>query len=108
MTMSEQRKKTVALAVRLEPGEAEAIREKAKDAGVTVSEFLRAAALGRKTRSTIDAQVINELRRLGGLQKMIHNDTGGTYSKETADILKAIKNTIQRLSRGDFQSDSQA
>jgi hypothetical protein len=106
--MSEQRKKTVALAVRLEPGEAEAIREKAKDAGVTVSEFLRAAALGRKTRSTIDAQVINELRRLGGLQKMIHNDTGGTYSKETADILKAIKNTIQRLSRGDFQSDSQA
>lgn len=106
--MSEQRKKTVALAVRLEPGEAEAIREKAKDAGVTVSEFLRAAALGRKTRSTIDAQVINELRRLGGLQKMIHNDTGGAYSKETADILKAIKNTIQRLSRGDFQSDSQA
>lgn len=106
--MSEQRKKTVALAVRLEPGEADAIREKAKDAGVTVSEFLRAAALGRKTRSTIDAQVINELRRLGGLQKMIHNDTGGTYSKETADILKAIKNTIQRLSRGDFQSDSQA
>ena len=106
--MSEQRKKTVALAVRLEPGEAEAIRVKAKDAGVTVSEFLRAAALGRKTRSTIDAQVINELRRLGGLQKMIHNDTGGTYSKETADILKAIKNTIQRLSRGDFQSDSQA
>lgn len=106
--MSEQRKKTVALAVRLEPGEAEAIREKAKDAGVTVSEFLRAAALGRKTRSTIDAQVINELRRLGGLQKMIHNDTGGTYSKETADILRAIKNTIQRLSRGDFQSDSQA
>jgi hypothetical protein len=106
--MSEQRKKTVALAVRLEPGEAEAIREKAKDAGVTVSEFLRAAALGRKTRSTIDAQVINELRRLGGLQKMIHNDTGGTYSKETADILRVIKNTIQRLSRGDFQSDSQA
>ncbi len=106
--MSEQRKKTVALAVRLEPGEAEAIREKAKDAGVTVSEFLRAAALGRKTRSTIDAQVINELRRLGGLQKMIHNDTGGMYSKETADILRVIKNTIQRLSRGDFQSDSQA
>lgn len=105
--MSEQRKKTVALAVRLEPSEAEAIREKAKDAGVTVSEFLRAAALGRKTRSTIDAQVINELRRLGGLQKMIHNDTGGTYSKETADILKAIKHTIQRLSLGDFQSDSQ-
>lgn len=106
--MSEQRKKTVALAVRLEPGEADAIREKAKDAGVTVSEFLRAAALGRKTRSTIDAQVINELRRLGGLQKMIHNDTGGTYSKETAAILKAIKNTIQSLGRGDFQSDSQA
>ncbi len=100
MTMSEQRKKTVALAVRLEPGEAEAIREKAKDAGVTVSEFLRAAALGRKTRSVVEEGMINELRRLGGLQKMIHNDTGGTYSKETAAILKEIKDAIRRLARG--------
>jgi len=105
---SEQRKKTVALAVRLAPEEAEAIREKARDGGVTVSEFFRAAALGRKTRSTIDAQVINELRRLGGLQKKIHNDTGGSYSKETADILRAIKDAIERLSRGDLQDDGQA
>ena len=86
-----------------EPGgspKAEAIREKAKDAGVTVSEFLRAAALGRKTRSVVEEGMINELRRLGGLQKMIHNDTGGTYSKETAAILKEIKDAIRRLARG--------
>lgn len=104
--MSDQRRKTVALAVRLDPQEADAIREKALDAGVTVSEFLRAAALGRKTRSTLDAQVINELRRLGGLQKKIHIDTGGTYSRETAEILVEIKQAIERIARGDLQGGS--
>ena len=100
--MSEQRKKTVALAVRLEPGEAEAIREKAKDAGVTVSEFLRAAALGRKTRSVVEEGMINELRRLGGLQKMIHNDTGGTYSKETAAIHAEAFSTAETAPKGRY------
>ncbi len=105
---SEQRKKTVSLKVRLEPSESDSIREKARDAGVTVSEFFRAAALGRKTRSTVDAQVINELRRLGGLQKKIHNDTGGSFSKETAAILVEIKGAIGRIRRGDLQGDGQA
>jgi len=104
--MSDQRRKTVALAVRLDPQEADAIREKARDGGVTVSEFLRAAALGRKTRSTLDAQVINELRRLGGQQKKIHNDTGGAYSRDTADILMKIKQAIERIARGDLQGGS--
>ncbi|TDQ37766.1 plasmid mobilization protein MobA [Tepidicella xavieri] len=105
---SEQRKRTIVRPVRLTKEEDEVIQAKARDGGMTVSGFLRAAALGRKVRSTIDAQVINELRRLGGLQKKIHNDTGGSYSKETADILRAIKDAIERLGRGDLQGDGQA
>lgn len=107
--MSDQRRKTVALAVRLDPQEADAIREKARDSGVTVSEFLRAAALGRKTRHSTNmdsAQIINELRRHGGLQKKIHNDTGGAYSGKTAEILMDIKLAIERIARGDLQGDS--
>jgi len=104
--MSDQRRKTVALALRLDPQEATLIREKALDAGVTVSEFLRAAALGRKTRNTLDAQLINELRRLGGLQKKIHVDTGGRFSRETAEILLEIKFAIERIARGDLQVGS--
>lgn len=120
---SEQRKRTIVRPVRLTKEEDEVIKAKARDGGLTVSGFLRAAALGRKVRSTIDAQVINELRRLGGLQKKIHNDTGGSYSKETAGILLGIKaaiaalgsgkfqdfsDAVERLDRGDLQGDGQA
>lgn len=52
------------------------------------------------------AQIINELRRLGGLQKKIHNDTGGAYSGKTAEILMDIKLAIERIARGDLQGDS--
>ena len=69
MSSSENRNRVVKFTTRCLPEEADLIREKAMDSGVTVSELLRCAALGRKTRSAIDRQIINELRRLGGLQK---------------------------------------
>ena len=97
MSNSDSRKRTTALAVRLTPEEANAIKEKARDAGVPVSEFLRAAALGRKTRNTIDSQVINELRRLGGLQKHLFNESDGQHSKEFSAVLVEIKNAITRI-----------
>ena len=97
MSSSETRKRVVNLKTRCLPEEAEEIRNKAMDSGVTVSEFLRCAAVGRKTRSTIDSQVINELRRLGGLQKHLFNEGNGIHSKEFADILAAIKDAIIRI-----------
>lgn len=97
MSESESRKKTVALAVRMDEDERDTIREKAKDSGLTVSEFMRRAAMGRRTRSAVDSQVINELRRLGGLQKHLFTEGGGALSKEYADILVAIKEAILRV-----------
>ena len=102
MSSSEQRKRTVNLKVRCLPEEADEIKDKALDSGVSVSEFLRCAALKRKTRSTIDSQIINELRRLGGLQKHLFTEAGGHegggyLSKEYADILVAIKAAIERI-----------
>ena len=102
MSSSENRKRVVNLKVRCLPEESDAIRDKAMDSGVSVSEFLRCAALGRKTRSTIDSQIINELRRLGGLQKHLFSEAGGHdggahLSKEYADILLAIKDAIMRI-----------
>jgi hypothetical protein len=97
MSSSENRKRVINLKTRCLPAEADVIREKSMDSGVTVSEFLRCAALGRKTRSTIDSQVINELRRLGGLQKHLFNESGGAHSKEFSDILIAIKEAILRI-----------
>jgi hypothetical protein len=94
---TEVRKKTVVLPLRVTPGERDLIKTKARDSGVTVSAFLRAAALGRRTRSTVEEQVINELRRLGGLQKHLFTESGGGRSKEYAQILVAITNAIERM-----------
>ena len=41
-------------------------------------------ALDRPVVSRTDATTIRELRRLGGLLKKVHVDSGGAYSKETA------------------------
>ena len=97
MSSSENRRRVINLKTRCLPEESDVIREKAMDSGVTVSEFLRCAALGRKARSTIDSQVINELRRLGGLQKHLFNESDGVHSKEFSDVLIAIKEAILRI-----------
>lgn len=96
MSSSENRNRVVKFTTRCLPEEADLIREKAMDSGVTVSELLRCAALGRKTRSAIDRQIINELRRLGGLQKHLFNESGA-HSKEFSDILIVIKEAILRI-----------
>jgi hypothetical protein len=97
MSKSEQRILTTGLRLRCSPAEGEAIRQKARDAGETVSSFLRAAALGRKTRSTTDSQTINELRRLGGMLKDQFNKSGGQYSRESAAALREITEAISRI-----------
>ncbi|AAO54621.1 plasmid mobilization protein MobA [Pseudomonas syringae group genomosp. 3] len=102
MSSSENRKRIVNLKLRCLPEEADQIKEKAIDSGVSISEFLRCAALKRKTRSTIDSQIINELRRLGGLQKHLFTEggghtNGGLVSKEYGEILVNIKRAIQRI-----------
>lgn len=97
MSNSEQRILTTGLRLRCSPDDEAAIREKARDAGATVSAFLRAAALGRKTRSTTDSQTINELRRLGGMLKDQFNKSGGQYSAESAATLQQITSAISRI-----------
>ena len=97
MSSSENRKRVVNLKVRCLPEEADTIRDKALDSGVSVSEFLRCAALGRKTRSTIDSQIINELRRLGGLQKHLFYEGGKSNRAEYSDVLAAIKKATDAL-----------
>ena len=51
--------------------------------------------------SRTDATAIRELRRLGGLLKKVHVDSGGAYSRETAAALAALRAAIARLAAGD-------
>ena len=76
------------------------LKEDADAAGLSLSELVRRRYFGRPIVANADAVMLKELRRLGGLLKHIHNESGGAYSKETAAALLAIRSYIERLSRG--------
>lgn len=98
MSTSEQRRRTGRLPpVRCYEDEETLVREKASDCGMSIGQFMLAAALNRRTRSKMEAHTINELRRLGGLQKHLFNQGGGTLSKEYASILVEIRAAISRI-----------
>lgn len=98
---TEERKAVKAYPVRFTPEQYEAVTEKANDCGLSLAEYIRRCALGRQTRSKIDSQIINELRKLGGLQKHLFNEEGGRHGDEYAAVLRVITATIQRIGGGE-------
>jgi mobilization protein NikA len=96
-----RRKGTAALTMRLDvrvaPDEKDQIRDIAVAAGRGVSELVRLRVLGRPVICRTDATTIRELRRLGGLLKKVHVDSGGAYSQQTAAALRALHAAIARL-----------
>jgi hypothetical protein len=92
---------TVRLDVRVAPAEKARLREIAAAEGVAVAELVRARALGRSVVSRTDATTIRELRRLGGLLKLVHRESGGAYSRATAAALASLSAAIARLTVGD-------
>ena len=92
---------TERLDVRVAPVEKEQLRRIAADAGLSVAELVRARTLDRPVVSRVDATAIRELRRLGGLLKKVHVDSGGAYSRETASALTALRAAIVLLTVGD-------
>ncbi|WP_171017168.1 plasmid mobilization protein MobA [Pseudomonas sp. G(2018)] len=97
MSDSETRKKTELIMVRVTPEEKAALTERAHDANLTTPAYLRDCGLGRTIRSKVEHHVINELRRLGGLQKHLFKEGGGAKSKEFAEILVEIQRAIARI-----------
>ncbi len=89
--------KTEQVRIRFTKGEKDCATGFAKEGGLTLSEYIRRRALGLPVRSKADTQMINELRRLGGLVKHIHNQTDGANSKDTAGALVAITEAIKRI-----------
>ena len=83
--------------VRLTAAEKARLKDDADLAGLSVSEYVRRRSLGRPIIAQADAVTIKELRRLGGLVKHLHNESGGTYSRETAAALVALRGYIEQL-----------
>ena len=86
--------------VRVAPTEKKQLRALAQTAGMAVSELVRLRALGQPVVCRTDATMIRELRRLGGLLKKVHTDSGGAYSDMTAGALAALRAAIDALADG--------
>ncbi len=70
------------------------IEAQADQAAVTMSEFVRRRAMGKQLISRFDDQVINELRRLGGLQKHLavhHPAQREEFQAVLGEILALLK-----------------
>ncbi|ECC1750274.1 TPA: plasmid mobilization protein MobA [Salmonella enterica subsp. enterica serovar Strathcona] len=110
MAKSEKRKRTeLLLGIRCLPEEKEAIQEKARTAGLSVGEFLRRCALERKISVRTDVRLMNELLRLGGLQKHLYNEMRlqmtPELSRQFADVLVEIRKAVVALDIGVIPSD---
>ncbi len=92
---------TERLDVRVAPDEKQRLREIARVAGVPVAELVRKRALEQPVVPRTDATTIRELRRIGGLLKKVHNDSGGVYARQTAAVLDTLHAAIGRLAAGD-------
>lgn len=97
MSSSEKRRKSGIVMVRVTPDEHAAVREKARDAGLTPPAFLLACALARSTRSDATAHIMNELRRLGESQRQLCHDPGVPMTTAQAAILVEIIAAIKRV-----------
>ena len=90
--------KNTRLYVRFRHDEKQKVSGEAKKAGLTMSEYVRCRALGLAVKSRVSEQAINELRRLGGLQKFLALKRPwdqGKYQKILAAILLNIKKLDQ-------------
>lgn len=105
MTQEKQRVKRIYARVTEE--EYAKIQEQADVAAISISEFLRRRALGRKIAAKSDLRVLAELRRLGGLLKFVYTETRtetrGAYSKKTAEAIQSLTACARAIERKIFQ-----
>ncbi|EEW2260150.1 TPA: IncI1-type relaxosome accessory protein NikA [Escherichia coli] len=94
---SEVRQKTVVRTLRFSPVEDEAIRKKAEDSGLTVSAYIRNAALNKRINSRTDDAFLKALMRLGRMQKHLFVQGKRTGDKEYAEVLVAITELTNTL-----------
>jgi Ribbon-helix-helix protein, copG family. len=99
MSKSESRQRESRIEIRCSQEEANAIREKAKAAGISTSELLRRAAIGITVKSPVvtlnETKMINELLRLGGLQKHLHNRLRDQMTPELSNELSQVNREIK-------------
>lgn len=85
------------LNIHVATNERAAVLEQARACGLTLSSYCRSLILGRVVTSRTDLVTVNELRRLGGLLKLVHTESRGAYSAATAAALNDVRAAIKRI-----------
>jgi len=88
--------------IRITEEEKATIRDQANSASLTMSEYLRRSALGKRILSTMDQKAAGELARLGGLQKHLLTQIKGLPDEEGLrkglnSTLLAVQNAMRAL-----------
>lgn len=101
MAKSEKRQRNTLIQLRCTDAEAVAIKNKASAAGLTTSEFLRRSALNRRIMVRTDIRMMNELLRLGGLQKHLYTQMQASMttelSRQFSEVLSSIVTAVNAL-----------
>ena len=87
------------ITARFSKEEHEFLLEQADIAALTVSEYIRRRTLDRRVASKLDLRVLAEVRRLGGLLKLVHVESGGAYSGSTASAVKAVNKYLRAAAK---------
>ena len=88
--------------IRITEEEKGILRDQANSASLTMSEYVRRSALGKRIISTMDQKAAGELARLGGLQKHLLTQIKGLPDEEGLrrglnSTLLAVQNAMRTL-----------
>jgi hypothetical protein len=97
--LNDAEKKAERLTVRFRTDELNALLEQADMSGLSVSELVRRRALKMRVVPAADLKMLSELRRIGGLIKLVHNETNGLYRQKTSALLDELHAAAVRVSR---------
>jgi hypothetical protein len=91
--------------IRITEEEKGILRDQANSASLTMSEYVRRSALGKRILSTMDQKAAGELARVGGLQKYLLTQIKGLPDEEGLrkglnSTLLAVRNAMRALKTG--------
>ena len=81
--------------IRITDAEKANIRDQAKIAGLTMSEYMRRTSLHKRIVSKMDQKALGELARLGGLQKHLLKQIKGLPDEE--GLRKGLNSTLSAV-----------
>lgn len=95
MKKNKEQKEMTSFILRISKQELLEAKEKASEAGISLSELIRAQLADAQIMTRIDTEAMAELRKLGGLCKHLYNN--GAPPEDTGAALQALGQAASAL-----------